>query len=132
MDPSDLTAAAQPDAIREALAAKADELHHAHHAHPASGVASVRTASYKGHEIVIKTTYEITVDGRPFEAPLIVDNGGRVYYHGLPTRDFASAVDLVENAIDHFPADFPAGGAPPDHGHPPEHAQHPHHEHGGG
>jgi hypothetical protein len=95
--------------------------------HPASGVGSVRTASYKGHEIVIETTYAITVDGTPFEAPLIVDNGGRVYYHGLPTRDFPSAVDLVENAIDHFPSDFPAGEAPPD-----EHPHHPHHEHGDG
>lgn len=131
MDPSDLAAAAQPDAIKQALAAKADELHAAHHAHPSSGLPSVRTVSYKGHEIVIKTTYEITVDGKPFDVAVIVDNDGRVYYHGLPTRDFASTVELVESAIDHFPDDFQPGTAPHDEGHMPEHAGHGHHEHGG-
>lgn len=50
---------------------------------------------------------------------MTVDNGGRVHYHGLPTRDFPSAIDLVKKAIDFFPDDFDerdeAGGSP-DHG----------------
>jgi hypothetical protein len=78
--------------------------------------------TYKGHEIVIRTTYEITVDGRPFAADVIVDNSGRVHCHGLPTRDFTSTVSLVKKAIDFFPEDFPAGGSAPGHAEPPGHA----------
>lgn len=82
---------------------------------------SVRQAEYRGHQIVVRTTYEITVDGRPFDVHLTVDNGGRVHYHGLPTRDFPSVIGLVEKAIAVFPADFT--------GTPAEHAKdHPNHE----
>lgn len=122
MDRPDLAAAAQPDALRATLAANAERLRPAAHSHPGSGVASVRSATYKGHEIVIRTTYEITVDGRPFEAEVVVDNSGRVYYHGLPTRDFTSTVSLVKKAIDFFPEDFPAGRSAPRHAEPSGHA----------
>lgn len=108
MDRPDLAAAVEPDALRASLAANADRLHGAAHAHHGSGGASIRSATYKGHEIVIRTTYEITVDGRPFAADVSVDNSGRVFYHGLPTRDFSSTVSLVKKAIDLFPEDFPA------------------------
>ena len=66
----------------------------------------MRYASYKGHQIAVRTTYEITVDGRPFAIHVTVDNSGRVHYHGLPTRDFPSLIGLVQKAIDMFPADF--------------------------
>ncbi len=72
----------------------------------------------------MRTTYEITVDSAPFDVHLTVDNGGRVHYHGLPTRDFASVIGLVEKAIDVFPDDF---------ANRPEAVPHPHdagHEHG--
>lgn len=74
---------------------------------------SVRTAVHDGHEIVIRTTYEILVDGEPFDPHIVIDNGGRVHYHGLPTRDFASLVDLVAKAIDAFPDDFAHGAYEP-------------------
>lgn len=81
--------------------------------HPEHGAAvSVRTAEHRGHAILIRTRYEIEVDGQPFGAHINVDNAGRVQYHGLPTRDFGSLVDLVKRAIDAFPEDFP-GGLPP-------------------
>jgi hypothetical protein len=66
----------------------------------------MRYASYEGHDITVRTTYEIKVDGEPFAVPVTVDNNGRVHYHGLPTRDFASVIDLVKKAIDTFPEDF--------------------------
>jgi hypothetical protein len=113
-----LVAATKPGALREALAARADELRQAGVSHE-HGATSVRTASHKGHEIVVRTTYEITIDGEPFDASLVVDNAGRVFYHGLPTQDFASTIDLVKKAIDTFP-DF----ADPD-----DHDHHGHHEH---
>ena len=122
MDRPDLGAAAQPDALRAALAANADRLRTAGHDHPGSKTASVRSATYKGHEIVIRTTYEITVDGHPFDAHMIVDNSGRVHYHGLPTRDFSSAVSLVKKAIDYFPEDFPSGDSAHGQGQPSGHS----------
>ena len=109
MDRPDLASAAQPDALRATLAAHADRLRPAAHSHSGGKGASVRSATYRGHEIVIRTTYEITVDGQPFEAGVIVDNSGCVHYHGLPTRDFSSTVSLVKKAIDFFPEDFHAG-----------------------
>jgi hypothetical protein len=92
------------------------------HRHGDLGAAvSVRSVDHQGHQIVIRTHYEIEVDGRPFEPEATVDLGGRVHYHGLPTRDFASMVDLVRKAIDTFPADFdsPAPSRDPD-----QHAHH--------
>lgn len=69
--------------------------------------ASMREDHYKGHHIVIETTYKVTVDGKKFTAPLDVSNAGTVQYHGLPTMGFASAIDLVKCIIDQFPEDFP-------------------------
>lgn len=68
---------------------------------------SVREEHHKGHHIVIKTTYEVKVDGKKFSAPLDVSNAGTVQYHGIPTMGFASAIDLMKCIIDQFPQDFP-------------------------
>jgi len=82
------------------------------HAH--GGTDSVREADYKGHHIVITTTYEITIDGTPFTAGLGVSNDGSVHYHGMPNVGFDSAVDLMKAVIDNFSDEFTGGG---DHGH---------------
>lgn len=103
---ADLRSAAAPEAMRAALAARADELATASHAHQTGTLADVREAEYRGHRIEVRTSYAITVDGRPFDIHVVVDNEGRVFYHGLPTRDFASVIELVEKAIDLFPDDF--------------------------
>jgi hypothetical protein len=105
MDRDELRAAAQPKAVRAAIKAAGDLTGAGHHEHGA--LTSVRTATHRGHEIVVRTTYEITVDGQSFDVALTVDNSGRVHYHGLPTRDFGSAIALVKKAIDQFPDDFP-------------------------
>lgn len=107
----DLRAGVDPDAVRTALAAHVDDLATATAPHHTAGLASVRHALHRDHEIEVRTTYTITVDGRPFDVHLTVDNAGRVHYHGLPTRDFASVIDLVAKAIDAFPEDFPTPGA---------------------
>jgi hypothetical protein len=78
---------------------------------------SVREVDYKGHHIVVRTMYEIAVDGRPVTGHIDLSNEGQVAYHGLPNMSFDSAVELVESLIDHFPGDFssstPTGeGAP--------------------
>ncbi len=120
----DFAAEATPDriagAIAEQVAAAGGSLPHSHHEGAQPQAVSVRTLSYRGHEVVIRTKYEIEVDGRPFSPQITVDMGGRVHYHGLPTRDFASMVDLVRKAIDTFPADFQPGawGEPGGHHHP--------------
>lgn len=129
MDYPGLVAASQPEALRAALAANAEELRHAAQEHHGGELVSVRRATYKGHEIVVRTTYEIIVNGQPFNVHLTIDNDGRVYYHGLPTRDFPSVIGLVEKAIDVFGDEFGPGS--PDQ--PVDHEPDPHHhDHSGG
>ncbi|MEO6958257.1 MAG: hypothetical protein ABI137_16060 [Antricoccus sp.] len=106
MEYSELVAATQPNAVMAALAANAEQIATAGHAHGGDEISSLRQATHNGHQITVRTTYQITVDGQPFDVHLTVDNKGRVHYHGLPTRDFASVIGLVEKAIDVFPADF--------------------------
>ena len=67
---------------------------------------SVREADYKGHHIVVRTHYEIEVDGRLVMGHMGVTNDGQVHYHPVPNLSFASAVDLVKQLIDIFPDDF--------------------------
>ena len=74
------------------------------HAHQSSE--SVREADYRGHHIVVRTHYEIEVDGRVVMGHMGVANDGQVHYHPVPNLSFASAVDLVKQLIDIFPDDF--------------------------
>jgi hypothetical protein len=66
MDYSDFVAAAQPEEIQKALTANAEQIASAGHAHGSGDLSSMRYASHKGHQITVRTTYEITVDDRPF------------------------------------------------------------------
>jgi hypothetical protein len=76
--------------------------------HREHGIESVRTAEHNGHSIIVRTRYQIEVDGRPLMSPLIVDNFGRVAGHALPNYSFLSAIDFVKQLIDTFPEDFSA------------------------
>jgi hypothetical protein len=71
---------------------------------------SVREADYRGHRIVVRTHYEIEVDGRVVMGHMGVTNDGQVHYHPVPNLSFASAVDLVKQLIDIFPDDFGSRG----------------------
>ena len=61
---------------------------------------SIRQTEHKGKKIVIKTHYEITIDGKPFENHLMVDDKGRVHCHGLPNYAYPSMLDLIKRLID--------------------------------
>jgi hypothetical protein len=74
---------------------------HAHH-----GLESVRRARHGGREIVVRTTYEITVDGKPLMGHLFVTNDGDLHSHALPNYVFHSAIDMVKKIIDLFPEEF--------------------------
>lgn len=70
------------------------------------GIETVREDDYKGHHIVIRTRYELEVDGRPLTGHLGVTNDGRVHYHAVPNLSFPSAIAMVRQLIDAFPDDF--------------------------
>ncbi len=74
------------------------------HQHPMSE--TIREADYEGHHIVIRTTYQIEVDGRPVTGHMGVTDDGKVHYHPVPNISFASALDMVKQLIDIFPDDF--------------------------
>ena len=70
------------------------------------GQDTTREDDYKGHHIVIRTRYKITVDGQAVTGHMMLTNAGQVQYHGLPNYSFDSAVGLVRALIDNFPEDF--------------------------
>lgn len=70
------------------------------------GQDTTREDDYKGHHIVIRTRYDITVDGQAVTGYIMLTNLGQVQYHGLPNYSFDSAVGLVRALIDNFPEDF--------------------------
>jgi hypothetical protein len=76
------------------------------HAEHEGAFESVREVEYKGHNIIIRTHYEIRVNGKPLTGHIYVDNSGRVSSHAMPTYSFGSTVDLVKKLIDAFPANF--------------------------
>jgi hypothetical protein len=84
-------------------------------------IETVREAVHRGHRIVVRTSYEIEVDGRPVSGHLGVANDGRVHYHPIPNLSFASAVDMVKTLIDTFPDDFDGGDGQGDGGHGGDH-----------
>lgn len=67
---------------------------------------SVRTDEYRGHRIVVRTTYRIEVDGKQVMGHMGVTNDGHVHYHPVPNLSFASAIDMVKAIIDVFPHRF--------------------------
>ncbi|MEO0455289.1 MAG: hypothetical protein AAF152_01735 [Cyanobacteria bacterium P01_A01_bin.114] len=77
--------------------------------HGHSNNMSVRRAEHKGKEIVIKTYYEITIDGKLFENHLMVDDRGRVHCHGLPNYAYPSMIDLIKRLIDAELEQHPGG-----------------------
>ena len=91
------------DAYRRLSAGQPVVAGHAGHEGPFE---SVREVEYKGHNIIIRTHYEIRVDGTSLGGHIYVDNSGRVSSHAMPTYSFVSTVDLVKKLIDAFPANF--------------------------
>lgn len=67
---------------------------------------TIREADHRGHHIVVKTRYEISVDGRKVLGHLGVSNDGHVHYHPIPNLSFASALDMVKAIVDVFPHQF--------------------------
>ena len=72
-------------------------VHHGNHGGPFT---TEREDQYCGKRIVVRTTYEITVDGRHLDAHMLVMDDGSVHYHGLPNYSFRSAMEMVRYAID--------------------------------
>lgn len=108
MDKRELRKITSPDNfLAHVKASKPKRRGEAHHEGP---IETVRESEYRGHRIVVKTTYAIEVDGRPVTGHLGVSNDGRVHYHPVPNASFASAVELVEQLIDAFPDEFEQQG----------------------
>jgi hypothetical protein len=126
MDEKGLQRASDPQYFADDIMAALGEAAGDHGHHHGGPLVTERRDSYRGHEILIRTTYEIEVDGSPLETMIQVGNGGQVLTHGLPNYSFPSAVALVRELIDVFPEDFP-----PPQGAPHEHDPAGHHGHGG-
>jgi hypothetical protein len=71
-----------------------------------------READHNGHHIVVRTHYEVEVDGRPLAGHLGVTDSGLVHYHPIPNLSYSSALDMVRKIIDVYPDDFGPGAMP--------------------
>jgi hypothetical protein len=96
--------------------------HGGHGGHHEPGVThTVRTDTYRGHEIRVETTYRVTIDGEPLKGMLEVLDDGRIHYHGLPQYALPSAMDMMRRVIDHFGSRTPVqdeiGALIKEHGH---------------
>src|SRR5438445_7276089 len=74
--------------------------------HHEGGQEIVRQDDYKGHHIIVRTVYRITIDGKEVTGHIMLTNDGQVQYHGLPNQSFDSTVQLAKTLIDDFPEDF--------------------------
>jgi hypothetical protein len=73
-----------------------------HHGGEPGITRTVRTATYRGREIRIETTYRVTIDGEPLPGMLEVLDNGSVHYHGLPQYALPSAMQMLERVVDYF------------------------------
>ena len=89
-----------------ARARKAQQMHHGESV-------ITRETEYKGHHIVVRTKYEVEVDGKPVMGHMGVNDEGSVHYHPIPNLRFDSALDMVKKIIDVFPEDFGPNAASP-------------------
>ncbi len=69
------------------------------HDHP---LTSIRKLSHRGHEVVIVTTYEITIDGKTMQTHAMVDSEGKLWCHAIPYTSFSSATEMVRSIIDRY------------------------------
>src|SRR5258708_39268947 len=66
--------------------------------HHKGGQEIVREDDYKGHHVVVRTKYTITVDGQEVTGHIMLTNTGQVQYHGLPNHSFDSTLGLVRRS----------------------------------
>lgn len=66
-------------------------------------ISSIRKANYKGHDIHVRTTYEIKIDGDFYRGHLHVDDEGHVHGHSIPYMTYGSTIDFVKCLIDLYP-----------------------------
>jgi hypothetical protein len=115
MKRDELAWASDPESLAQHVRENAPALQQTQHPH-GEAMESVREDTYKGHHIVVRTSYHIEVDGVTVEGHMGVTNDGQVHYHAVPNLSFASAVDLVKQLIDTFPEDFQTGPGGHEHG----------------
>ncbi len=91
-------------------------------------LSSVRQFHYAGHEVMIRTSYEIEVDGTPVQLHAIVDDEGQLRCHTTPYETYSTATELVKELIFRFPDSFEdLGGGDAEYGD----TGGGHHDHGG-
>ena len=122
MDIKELEKAAEPEEFAGFIETLPQPDHHVHGS--GGSIETLREDDYEGHHIVIRTTYQIEVDGQVLQGPLGLDNEGNLHCHALPNYQFASAIDMVKRLIDNFPEDFKSkkGGGKKTGGHTGGHA----------
>ena len=113
--------AAVPDWVRAKHPA------YAQHSHATGPVTSTRTIQVGGHDIEVRTTYEVRLDGETLSLNLMVDSDGRLWTHLCPYVTFATAPELVEYILERAPEAL-IGLTPAAHGGGHAHPPHSHSE----
>ncbi len=69
-------------------------------------ITSLRSTEHAGHKIEIRTTYEITIDGKPYKGHVSVNDDGHLHCHAIPYETYGSAVEFIRTLIDLYPDTF--------------------------
>ena len=68
---------------------------------------TIREADYKGHHIMVRTQYEIEVDGHMVMGHMGVTNDGHVHYHPLQICLSAQRLISLNSSLIRSPTIFP-------------------------
>jgi len=87
----------QPDWILKKHPDYAEPMHHS------GPVTGARHFQVGGRDLLVKTSYEVFLDGEAIAFHLMVNNEGRLWSHLCPYRTFATAPELISYILEHAP-----------------------------
>ena len=81
------------------------DMDHMGHAH--GPTENIRTADYRGHDLEIRTTYQVFIDGAQIAVPFHVGDDGQVTCHAVPNYSSPTALDVARRIVDAYPHRYP-------------------------
>ena len=87
------------------------------HAHHGTVVHSSRQFEHAGHDVEIRATYRVLVNGVERQLQFSVGPDGKVTTHLRPYVAYDSLVEMVRDVIDNYPDSFSGDAPPNDSGH---------------
>lgn len=66
----------------------------------------VEEFEHEGHKVVVRTRYEIEIDGEPVKTHVSIRSDGRFFSHALPYFTFSSPRQMAEALAEYYAKDL--------------------------